>query len=112
MDPLAVAFEVNLCGRRRFAVQVGGLVLDNVAFLGFKQEVRQRLGRIGGEGFGEFAQTQEIVAISHCRKKKQICSLESASGARFSVRWAWLEALMGRSLQGDAAFALLFISIR
>lgn len=91
MDPLAVALEVNLSGRCRLAVQVDGFILDNVAFLGFKQEVRQRLGRIGREGFGEFAQTQEIVVVSHCRTKKQ--------KSRSELAWVdWLEALMGISL--------------
>lgn len=110
MDPLAVALEVNLCGRCRFAVQVDGFILDNVALLGFKQEVRQGLGRIGGEGFGEFAQTQKIVVVSHCRTKKQKCSLELAHVDPFPglVR---LGGFGGTFLLAEAALMLPLISI-
>lgn len=70
MDPLAVALEVNLCGRCCFAVQIDGLVLDNVALLWFKQEVRQWLRRVRRKGFRELAQTQEVVIISHWKERK------------------------------------------
>lgn len=71
MNPFTVAFEVNLCGRRRFAVQIHRLILDDVAFLGFEQEVRQRLWRVGGEGFGEFTQAKEIILIPYCKRKEK-----------------------------------------
>lgn len=61
MDPLAVALEVNLRGRGGFAVQVDGFVLDDVRLFWLHQEVWEGLGRIGGEGLRELAQTKIVV---------------------------------------------------
>lgn len=52
-DPLAVALEVDLCGREGTAAQLHGLVLHDVGVLWLLQEVGQRLCWSRWEGVGE-----------------------------------------------------------
>lgn len=68
MDPFAVALEVDLRGRRGLAVQVDGLVLDDVRLLWLHQKVRERLGRVRGERLREFAQSQIVVIYRGSRR--------------------------------------------
>lgn len=68
MDPLAVALEVDLRGGRGLAVQVDGLVLDDVRLLWLHQEVRERLGRVRGERLREFAQSQIVIIYRGVRR--------------------------------------------
>lgn len=61
VNPLAVALEVDLRGRRGFAVQVDGFVLHDVRLLRLHQEHRQRLRGVRGEGFWQLPETDEVI---------------------------------------------------
>lgn len=79
MNPLAVALEVDLRGRRGFAVQVNGLVLDDVRLLRLHQEVRERLGRVRGERLRELTQSQIVVIYRERRgdeKRRSECFIQ------------------------------------
>lgn len=54
MNPFTVTFEIDLCGRAGFAVEVHGLVLYNVGFFWLDEEVWKGFRRIRGKGFWEF----------------------------------------------------------
>lgn len=51
MNPFTVAFEIDLGSRASFAVKVHRLVLHNVGFFGFNEEMWKRLRRIRRKGF-------------------------------------------------------------
>lgn len=70
MDPLAVAFEVNLRGGRGFAVEVDGFVLDDVRLFWLHQEVWEGLGRVRGEGLRELAQSEIVVIYTWEQKTR------------------------------------------
>lgn len=61
VNPLAVALEVDLGRRSGLAVQVDGLVLDDVGLLRLHQEHGQRLRRVRGEGFRQVAEADEVI---------------------------------------------------
>lgn len=61
VNPLAVALEVDLGCRSGLAVQVDGLVLDNVGLLRLHQEHGERLRRVRGEGFRQVAEADEVI---------------------------------------------------
>lgn len=69
VNPLAVAFEVDLGGRRGLAVQVNRLVLHYVGLLWLHQEHREWLWGVWREGFWQLTETNEV--ILNCEERNR-----------------------------------------